>query len=67
MYPKKHFMDFVQILYVGFSNFDDTNMSAKGMQFTTYAGLMQSYNVNPIEDFHQKLFGNSIFRHIDQQ
>ena len=51
--PKKHFMDFVQILCVGFSIFDDTNAPTKGTQFTTYAGLMQSYNVNPIEDFHQ--------------
>ena len=32
MYPIKYFMDFVQILYVGFSNFDDTNMPAKGME-----------------------------------
>jgi hypothetical protein len=47
-------MDFVQILYAGFSNFDDTNVPAKGMQFSTYAGFTQSHNVNPIEDFHQK-------------
>jgi len=60
-------MDFARILYVGFSNFDDTNVLTKGTQFSTYAGLMQSYNVNPIEDFHQKLFHNSIFRHTDQQ
>jgi len=67
MYPKKHFMDFVQILYAGFSNFDDTNVPTQGTQFSTHAGLMQSYNVNSIEDFHKKLFGKSIFRHTDQQ
>jgi hypothetical protein len=63
MYPTKHFMDFVQILFVGFSILMTQTSPQKGRS----SALMQSYNVNPIEDLHQKLFGNSIFRHTDQQ